>query len=152
MKFCLQKSFFYWMTQKGPMLLFPLATLYAYFRIFVWGPAGDGGIYKMNYFILLAGSAACIYILFDMLGFFLKKASCELELQKDFAIINGEEFSYDEIIIKNKSSSFKICLSYKNNIFWVSGSGYKTENSLEDFIADASKLITVKTEKDSGIL
>ncbi|MCT6698153.1 hypothetical protein [Rheinheimera sp. 4Y26] len=133
-------------------MLFPLATLYAYFRIFVWGPTGDSGIYRMNYFILLAGSVASIYILFDLLALFIKKASCELELQQDFAIIDGKKLSYDEIIIKKKSSGFKICLSYKNNIFWVSGSGYKTENSLENFIADASKLVTVKTEKDSGIL
>lgn len=134
------------------MLLFPLATLYSYFRIFVWGPAGDGSIYRINYFILLAGIVACAYILIDMLIFFLKGASCELELQKDYALIDSKSFSYDEIIVKKRSSSFKICLSYKNNIFWVSGSGFRLETSLENFIVDASSLITVKIENDSGLL
>ena len=152
MSFEFSKSFKYWLMQKGALLFFPFAMLYAYFDVFVWNASDRGDVYSVTYYVLMAGVVANSYILIDFFIFLFrpKRILCALDERK--IMINNEEFSIDRVILNDRGNTFKVWFSFRRSVFWSSYPGYKVDYNIKEFESKLHGLIKVDIVKDNGII
>lgn len=142
MGFSLQKKFSCWLSHKGIFLIFPFVLWYTYHRMFIWGVS----LYRMDQFMFMASLCATAYLLINFIVFLSRASVINVSINGRKALVNGERHSLDKIIIKFKGSSYKICLSFRSNIFWSSPSGFTSGKSMDEFVSSLADINGVEIE------
>lgn len=132
-------------------MLFPFGFLYSYYKIFEWDESAVGSVYRMDKLMILLGGAVSIFLFAELIIFFFRPKKVSLVFSLNSVIIKGEQCKVDHIYIKRRGNTSKVCLSYRNNIFWQSFNGLKSNDDIEALFKNTDTNITFSEFNDTNL-